>query len=155
MRAMMLVFLLAGSATIARAQAAQPREAAAPASAIWLVLQRSDSLIWFVDSASIAIRLRSLSAWFAVVDTTPAMIARVAAPFRRFETLQELDCQSTRVRSLRIRTPDRSGRTFVSSVRDSTWQAFAQSAVPLQVLRATCRRWLPLVRGEGAAAGAA
>ena len=143
-----LVLVLAASATPALGYAQQPehRSPAAPNSRSWLALVPSDTLVWYVDSASVSVGTRVLSAWFAVVDTTPAMIARVAAPFRRFETLQELNCATQRARGLRIRTPSQAGSTFISSVRDSTWRPFASGPVPDQAFRAVCRRWLPLVR---------
>jgi hypothetical protein len=153
-RALVFVLAICAAPTVSWAQQLEHRAPAPPSSRTWHTLVRSDTLVWSVDSASVSLSTRALAAWFAVVDTTQEMVARVEAPFRRFETLQEVDCATQHARGLRIRTPDQSGSTYISSVRDSTWRPFVGNPVSEHALRAACRRFLPMLRSSGDAAGA-
>jgi hypothetical protein len=77
--------------------------------------------------------------WIALTDVRNERAHAAAAPFLRFETRQQLDCAGQRARSFDIRTPDSTGVTFVSPVRDSSWKAFTSHAMGPEVLASVCR----------------
>lgn len=110
-------------------------EASTPTSTAWTEVVRNDTLSWYLDSATLVYVGRGTRVWIAVVapesDSVPSYLSR-------FETRQELDCERQVARGLDVRTPDPTGKTFVTAVRDSTWVAFATHSLPADVLHPVC-----------------
>ena len=115
-------------------------DASNPTATSWIAIERSDTLQWFLDSATVLRSPGRIYAWVAAVELDSTEAVPMNDPYHRFETWQELDCRDQLARGLDIRTPDSSGRTYVTPVRDSSWKEFAEHSLPVTVLSAVCTR---------------
>ncbi len=113
-------------------------DASPPEAGSWIAIERSDSLHWFFDSATVLRSPGRIYAWFAVLGVDSSGATMMNDPFQRFETWQELDCGGQLARGLGIRTPDSTGRVFVTPVRDSAWKEFKGYIIPMPALTAVC-----------------
>jgi len=98
--------------------------AASPTHPGWIVLQANDSLRWEIDTSGLAWHAGRATLWIGVVSVSDEREAKIAPPFQRFETRQDVNCMMRIARGLQVRTPDTNGSLYISPVRDTSWFLF-------------------------------
>jgi len=105
----------------------------------WTVLRADDSLRVELDTTGLAWRSGRATLWIAFTDVRGEREGKVAAPFLRFETRQDVNCIMRIARGLQVRTPDSTGTVNVHPIRDTSWVLFRDHSLGEQLLNDLCR----------------
>ena len=139
-RRIVSAFVLTGLLSACGGQStASPVLRSSPTHPGWLVFAESDTLRVEFDTAGLSWYGGRAPVWIGFVSVVDERNGIVAAPFRRFETQQDVNCMMRIARGISIRTPDSTGTLHVYPVRDTSWALFAEHPLGPEVLRALCQ----------------
>ncbi|HKG92466.1 MAG TPA: surface-adhesin E family protein [Gemmatimonadaceae bacterium] len=130
-----------GAADTPAARPAAATAAPTAAGAPWVVVVENPSIRMSIDTSRVAAAEGHPRLWlgFDLAEAWPA-VEELKAPYRHYESHQELDCAAGRARGLAMRIVDTTGAAYARPAPDSAWTTFAEHPLSEPALRSVCAK---------------